>query len=73
MLARFHAGFSDGTVACALTGAVMVAVHAPVTAHLPVVAVAVAVVVPMAVCVASCLTPGPTATRSALRPETQFP
>ena len=31
---RFHAGFSIGTVAGALLGAAMVALHVPVTAHL---------------------------------------
>jgi MFS family permease len=34
IMARFHAGYSLGTVAGALTGAVMVALHVPVTAHL---------------------------------------
>jgi MFS family permease len=49
IMSRFHAGFSVGTVAGALIGAAMVALHVPVTAHLAVVAVAVAVVVPLAV------------------------
>jgi predicted MFS family arabinose efflux permease len=49
IMPRFHAGFSVGTVAGALIGAAMVALHVPVTAHLAVVAVAVAVVVPLAV------------------------
>ena len=38
IMPRFHAGFSVGTVAGALIGAVMVALHVPVTAHLLVVA-----------------------------------
>jgi MFS family permease len=46
---RFHAGFSVGTVAGALIGAGMVALHAPVTGHLSGVAVAVAIYVPLAV------------------------
>ena len=39
---RFHAGFSVGTVAGALVGTAMVALHIPVTAHLLGVAVLVA-------------------------------
>jgi MFS family permease len=46
IMSRFHAGFSLGTVAGALLGAGMVAVHVPVTAHLLVVAVVVGIVVP---------------------------
>lgn len=46
VMSRFHAGFSLGTVAGALTGAALVAVHTPVTAHLLFVAVVVAVLVP---------------------------
>ncbi|WP_225850501.1 sugar MFS transporter [Streptomyces sp. HPF1205] len=46
VMSRFHAGFSLGTVAGALTGAALVAAHIPVTAHLLFVAVVVAVVVP---------------------------
>lgn len=46
ILPRFHAGFSVGTVAGALTGAAMVALHVPVTAHLIGVAVVIAIVVP---------------------------
>ena len=34
IMPRFHAGFSIGTVAGALIGAGMVALHVPVTAHL---------------------------------------
>ena len=49
IMPRFHAGYSIGTVAGALVGAAMVALHVPVTAHLLGVAVAVAVVVPAAV------------------------
>jgi len=49
IMPRFHAGYSVGTVAGALVGAAMVALHVPVTAHLLVVAVAVAVVIPAAV------------------------
>jgi predicted MFS family arabinose efflux permease len=49
IMSRFHAGFSVGTVAGAVIGAAMVALHVPVTAHLAVVALAVAVVVPLAV------------------------
>jgi predicted MFS family arabinose efflux permease len=48
ILPRFHAGWSIGTVAGAGTGAVMVALGVPVTAHLLAVTVAVAVVVPLA-------------------------
>jgi MFS family permease len=46
IMSRFHAGFSLGTVAGALIGAAMVALHVPVTAHLLVVAAAVGLVVP---------------------------
>lgn len=46
IMSRFHAGYSLGTVAGALLGAAMVALHVPVTAHLLGVAVVVAVVVP---------------------------
>ena len=49
IMPRFHAGFSIGTVAGALVGAAMVALHVPVTVHLLVVGVGVAVVVPLAV------------------------
>jgi predicted MFS family arabinose efflux permease len=49
IMPRFHAGYSIGTVAGALVGAAMVALHVPVTAHLLAVAVAVAVVIPAAV------------------------
>jgi len=49
IMPRFHAGFSIGTVAGALVGAAMVALHVPVTVHLLVVGVGVAVVVPFAV------------------------
>jgi MFS family permease len=42
---RFHAGFSLGTVAGALLGAGMVALHVPVTAHLIAVALVVATIV----------------------------
>ncbi|MEV6848377.1 MFS transporter [Actinoplanes sp. NPDC051411] len=38
IMSRFHAGFSLGTVAGALLGAAMVALHVPVAAHLIVVA-----------------------------------
>jgi hypothetical protein len=48
ILPRFHAGWSIGTVAGAGTGAVMVALGVPVTAHLLAVTVVVAVVVPAA-------------------------
>jgi MFS family permease len=47
IMSRFHAGFSLGTVAGALLGAAMVALHIPVTAHLAAVAVLVAVAVPL--------------------------
>jgi MFS family permease len=50
MMPRFHAGYSMGTVAGALVGAAMVALHVPVAAHLLAVAVGVTVVVPAAVC-----------------------
>ncbi len=46
IMARFHAGWSIGTVAGAAIGALMVALHVPVTAHLIGCAVAVAAVVP---------------------------
>ena len=48
ILPRFHAGWSIGTVAGAGTGAVMVVLGVPVTAHLLAVAAVVAVVVPVA-------------------------
>ena len=48
ILPRFHAGWSIGTVAGAGTGAVMVVLGVPVTAHLLAVAVVVALVVPVA-------------------------
>jgi MFS family permease len=44
VMPRFHAGFSVGTVAGALTGAAAVALHAPVTGHLLVCAVLTAAV-----------------------------
>jgi MFS family permease len=44
VMPRFHAGFSVGTVAGALTGAAAVALHAPVTGHLLICAVLTAVV-----------------------------
>ena len=46
IMSRFHAGFSLGTVAGALLGAVMVALGVPVAAHLAAVAILVAVGVP---------------------------
>jgi MFS family permease len=49
IMSRFHAGWSFGTVGGALIGALMVAAHVPVTAHLLLVAALVAVVVPLAV------------------------
>jgi fucose permease len=49
IMPRFHAGFSIGTVAGALIGAAMVALHVPVSAHLLGVAVLVGVSVPLAV------------------------
>jgi MFS family permease len=49
IMPRFHAGFSIGTVAGALVGAGIVALHVPVTAHLVASAVVVAVVVIAAV------------------------
>jgi MFS family permease len=45
IMARFHAGYSLGTVVGALTGVVMVALRAPVTAHLLVVAVGIGLIV----------------------------
>jgi predicted MFS family arabinose efflux permease len=45
VMPRFHAGFSIGTVAGALTGAAAVALHVPVTGHLLVCAVLTTVVV----------------------------
>jgi MFS family permease len=47
IMPRFHAGFSVGTVAGALLGAAMVALHVPVTAHLLGVAIVIAAVVPV--------------------------
>ena len=49
IMPRFHAGFSIGTVAGALIGAAMVALHVPVSAHLLGVAVLVGASVPLAV------------------------
>jgi MFS family permease len=49
IMPRFHAGFSVGTVAGALGGAAMVALHIPVTLHLVVIAAIVLGVVPRAV------------------------
>jgi fucose permease len=49
IMARFHAGFSIGTVAGALVGAAMVAGSIDVPVHLAAVAVVVAVAVPLAV------------------------
>jgi predicted MFS family arabinose efflux permease len=49
IMSRFHAGFSLGTVAGAVIGAGMVALHVPVTAHLLGVAIVVAAVVPVSV------------------------
>ncbi|WP_377266935.1 MFS transporter [Peterkaempfera sp. SMS 1(5)a] len=46
IMSRFHAGYSLGTVAGALIGAVMVALHVPVTVHLLLVAAAIGLVVP---------------------------
>ncbi|MEV0714085.1 MFS transporter [Asanoa sp. NPDC050611] len=46
IMARFHAGFSLGTVAGALLGAALVAFDVPVAAHLAAVAVLVVLVVP---------------------------
>ena len=48
ILPRFHAGWSIGTVAGAGTGAIMVVLGVPVTAHLLAAAMLVAVVVPVA-------------------------
>ncbi|GAA0253523.1 MFS transporter [Cryptosporangium japonicum] len=45
IMSRFHGGFSLGTVAGALVGAVMVAFSVPVAVHLPIVAVVVVLVV----------------------------
>jgi MFS family permease len=47
IMSRFHAGFSVGSVAGALVGAAMVALHVPVTAHLGIVALGVAIGVPL--------------------------
>ncbi|RZS77521.1 fucose permease [Motilibacter rhizosphaerae] len=46
IMSRFHAGYSFGTVAGALLGAAMVALHVPVTVHLLLVAAVIAAVVP---------------------------
>jgi predicted MFS family arabinose efflux permease len=47
IMPRYHAGYSIGTVAGALLGAVMVALGVPVTAHLIGVAVVIAVAMPL--------------------------
>ena len=47
VMSRFHAGFSIGTVAGAGVGAIMVALHVPVTAHLVGVGVLIALVMPV--------------------------
>jgi predicted MFS family arabinose efflux permease len=49
IMPRFHAGYSVGTVAGALVGAAMVALHVPVTAHLAIAAVLIAAGVIVAV------------------------
>jgi len=49
IMSRFHAGFSLGTVAGALLGSAMVALHVGVAVHLTAVAVVVAVAVPISV------------------------
>jgi fucose permease len=49
IMPRFHAGFSIGTVAGALIGAAMVALHVSVTVHLLGVASVIAIGVPLAV------------------------
>lgn len=49
IMPRLHAGYSVGTVAGALVGAAMVALHVSVSAHLLAVAIGVVVVVPAAV------------------------
>ena len=49
IMARFHAGWSCGTVAGALVGTLMVALAVPVAVHLTVVAVLVGIAVPVAV------------------------
>ncbi|MFG1809600.1 MFS transporter [Streptomyces sp. NPDC049040] len=46
IMSRFHAGYSLGTVAGALVGAAMVALHVPVTVHLLLVAAVIALAVP---------------------------
>jgi predicted MFS family arabinose efflux permease len=48
-MSRFHAGFSLGTVAGALLGSALVALHVGVTPHLIAVAVVIAVAVPISV------------------------
>jgi predicted MFS family arabinose efflux permease len=48
-MSRFHAGYSLGTVAGALVGTAVVALHVPVTAHLAATGVVIAVGVPLAV------------------------
>jgi predicted MFS family arabinose efflux permease len=49
IMPRFHAGFSVGTVAGALTGTVMVALHVSVTVHLAAVAAVLGVAIPLTV------------------------
>ncbi|BBA95659.1 putative transcriptional regulator [Actinacidiphila reveromycinica] len=46
IMSRFHAGYSLGTVAGALIGAGMVALHVPVTVHLVLAAAVIALAVP---------------------------
>ncbi|NUT35186.1 MAG: MFS transporter [Hamadaea sp.] len=46
IMSRFHAGFSLGTVAGALLGAAMIALHVSVTAHLLGAAVVIAAIIP---------------------------
>ena len=49
IMSRFHAGWSLGTVAGALVGAAMVALHVPVAGHLVAVAILVGTAVPVGV------------------------
>jgi MFS family permease len=49
IMPRYHAGFSVGTVAGALVGSAMVALHVPVTAHLGVIAALTFIAVPWGV------------------------
>ena len=62
IMSRFHAGFSIGTVAAALIGTAMVALHVPVAVHLTVVGLAISLLVPRVTRAYSTMSP-PSTTR----------